>query len=432
MQASSYSSEFTMNDFYDAPFGTDHDHVFLGAGHDKNERKTWGVIALCSAMMAIEIIGGHLFGSLALVADGLHMSTHAGAMLIAALAYTYARKHAHDPRFVFGTGKLGDLAGFASAIILAMIALLIGYEAVSRLLSSVPIHFSEAIPIAVAGLLVNIASAWLLSGDDHHGHGHGHGHDKLHEHNGEVQLLNTRIGVISLSIFEDGIPPVFRISTATDGAELPAHNVTVTTLRPDGTNQVFAFYRSSDFLESTTEIPEPHDFKAVLKLPAEEHSITFEEHDHDGHGMDTRDHNMRAAYIHVIADAAISVLAIIGLLLAKTFGWLWMDPLAGIVGALVIANWSFGLIRDTGAILVDISTDDKMANKVRAAVDAAGDKLLDLHVWRLGPGHFGAIVSVATRAAQRGPSFYHTVLRQFKGLSHISVEVHSQPPTTTA
>src|ERR1700688_3043298 len=153
-----------------------HSHVFLGTGHEQNERKTWAVIVLCSIMMIVEIVGGSLVGSLALVADGLHMSTHAGAMLIAALAYTYARKHATDSRFVFGTGKLGDLAGFTSAIVLAMIALLIGYEAVSRFLSPVPIHFGEAIPIAVVGLLVNIASAWLLSGGDHHGHSHGHGH----------------------------------------------------------------------------------------------------------------------------------------------------------------------------------------------------------------------------------------------------------------
>src|SRR6202166_1376318 len=136
---------------------TGHDHVFLGAGHEKNERKTWAVIVLCSIMMLVEIVGGSLFGSLALIADGLHMSTHASAMLIAALAYTFARKHARDRRFVFGTGKLGDLAGFTSAIILAMIALLIGYEAVSRFLAPVPIHFAEAIPIAIVGLMVNIA-----------------------------------------------------------------------------------------------------------------------------------------------------------------------------------------------------------------------------------------------------------------------------------
>src|ERR1700733_14155311 len=178
-----------MSDFKDAAFGAGHDHIFLGVGHEKNERKTWAVIALCSAMMLIEIIGGSMFGSLALVADGLHMSTHAGAMLIAALAYTYARKHASDSRFVFGTGKLGDLPGCTSAIVLAMIAVLIGYEAVSRFLSPVPIHFGEAIPIAVVGLLVNLASVWLLSGDHHghgHSHGHGHGHDDhAHEDDGQ-------------------------------------------------------------------------------------------------------------------------------------------------------------------------------------------------------------------------------------------------------
>src|SRR5258708_12611157 len=152
-----------MSDFKNAAFGAGHDHIFLGAGHEKNERKTWAVIALCSAMMLVEIVGGSMFGSLALVADGLHMSTHAGAMLIAALAYTYARKHATDSRFVFGTGKLGDLAGFSSAIVLAMMALLIGYEAVARLLSPVPIHFGEAIPIAVLTLFANIPSVRLLT-----------------------------------------------------------------------------------------------------------------------------------------------------------------------------------------------------------------------------------------------------------------------------
>src|SRR5271167_3395720 len=153
-----------------------HNHVFLGEGHEHAERRTWAVIGLCGAMMALEIVGGSLFGSIALVADGLHMSTHAGALLLAALAYSYARKHANDPRFTFGTGKLGDLAGFTSAIILSMIALLIGYEAVSRIFTPVPIHFAEAIPIACLGLAVNIASAWLLSGGEHdHGHGHAHG-----------------------------------------------------------------------------------------------------------------------------------------------------------------------------------------------------------------------------------------------------------------
>src|SRR5712664_4010408 len=163
-----------------------HRHVFLGEGHDRSERKTWTVIWLCGAMMCAEIVGGLLFGSIALVADGLHMSTHAGALLLAALAYTYARRHAGNANFTFGTGKFGDLAGFTSAIVLAMIALLIGYESVSRMLAPVQIHFAEAIPIACLGLAVNIASAWLLSrgGHHHHGHGHapeGHDHEESHE-----------------------------------------------------------------------------------------------------------------------------------------------------------------------------------------------------------------------------------------------------------
>ena len=333
-----------MSELYESPFLVGHDHVFLGPGHEKNERKTWAVIVLCTLMMATEIIGGNLFGSLALVADGLHMSTHAGAMLIAALAYTYARKHANDPRFVFGTGKLGDLAGFTSAIILAMIAILIGYESVMRLLSPVPIAFREAIPIAVVGLLVNVASAWLLSGDDH-GHHHDHDHGHHHDH---------------------------------------------------------AAHASHD------------DDHADHAAPAIGH-------------VDSRDHNMRAAYVHVIADAAVSVLAIIGLLLARSFGWLWMDPLAGLIGALVIANWAYGLIRDTGGILIDLRADDTMAQRIRAAVTAAGDRLADLHVWRLGPGHFGAVLSVCSDDAQHGAAFFHALLKPQTGLSHLTVEVHNTP-----
>jgi cation diffusion facilitator family transporter len=427
-------SEPIMNEFYDAPFTAAHDHVFLGAGHEKNERKTWGVIVLCTLMMLVEIIGGRLFGSLALVADGLHMSTHAGAMLIAALAYTYARKHANDPRFVFGTGKLGDLAGFTSAIILAMIAMLIGYEAVVRLTSPVPIHFAEAIPIAVVGLLVNIASAWLLSGDDHAGHSHSHGHGNHgdHGHDEEVQHIETPAGLITLSIFEDGTPPVFRIHAEGHDSSLPEATVTVTTIRSDGARQVFTFSRRGKFLQSTTEIPEPHGFKVVVSLPYGEHEVVFEEHAHEDHesGVDSRDHNMRAAYIHIIADAAVSVLAIVGLLLAKIFGWLWMDPLAGIVGAIVIANWAYGLIRDTGSILMDMSPGEGMVNKVRSAIDAVGDKVVDLHIWRLGPGHFSAVVSVVTAHRGRESAYYHAILRRFKGLSHITVEVHNDRPTS--
>ncbi|MEC5404238.1 CDF family Co(II)/Ni(II) efflux transporter DmeF [Paraburkholderia sp. MPAMCS5] len=420
-----------MNDWKDASFDAGHDHIFLGAAHEQNERRTWAMIVLCAVMMVAEIAGGSLFGSLALVADGLHMSTHAGAMLIAALAYTYARKHASDPRFVFGTGKLGDLAGFTSAIVLALIALLIGYEAVQRLFAPVPIHFGEAIPVAVFGLLVNIASAWLLSGDHHghghghgHGHAHGHGHDN-HEHDPEEKPVTTKSGNLILSIFEDGVPPVFRIG-GQDGIGKPgAQAVKLTTLRADGARQTFGFTDRGAFLQSTTEIPEPHAFTAILEIGGERHGIEFEEHDHRAmHADVSRDHNIRAAYVHVIADAAVSVLTIIGLLLAWRFGWVWMDPLAGIVGALVIANWSYGLMRDTGAILLDMNHDRRLTEDVRKTVENAGDKLVDLHVWRLGPGHMGAVLSVNTDHAHHGPAFFHAALARFKGLSHITVEVN--------
>jgi cation diffusion facilitator family transporter len=302
-----------------------HSHVFLGEGHDKNERRTWAVIALCAAMMVAEIVGGLLFGSIALVADGLHMSTHASALLLAALAYRYARRHADDPRFSFGTGKLGDLAGFSSAIVLLMIAVLIGYEAVARLIAPVPISFNETIPIAVLGLIVNIVSALVLSGGHDHSHSHDHGHS--HEH-GDAHV----------------------------------------------------------------------------------------------HGTAHRDNNMRAAVIHVLADAVVSVLVIAGLLLGRTFGWLFMDPLAGLVGAAVIASWSYGLIRDTGAILLDMNPDRGMAERVRATIERDGDRLEDLHLWRLGPGHLGAILSVAT-TKPRDAGYYRSLLRHFRNLSHVTVEV---------
>lgn len=384
-----------MNDHGIAAGPLHHSHSFLGAGHAKSERKTWAVIWLCGAMMVAEIIGGLMFGSIALVADGLHMSTHAGALLLAALAYTYARKHADDRRFTFGTGKLGDLAGFTSAIILAMIAILIGYEAVLRIMDPVPIHFGEAIPIAVLGLAVNVASAWLLSsgahGHDHgHSHGHSHGHAAHADEHDESHRVATRHGLIVLDVFEDGVPPRFRLHAET-GPALTALNSTVETVRPDGTRQLFAMADRGGYLESVDEIPEPHAFTAHVRIEGEQHEVVFEEHDH-AHVAADRDNNMRAAVVHVIADAAVSVLVIVGLALASVFGWLWMDPLAGIIGACVIASWSYGLIRDTGAILLDMTPDERMAAKVRQTIEGEGDQVGDLHLWRLGPGHLGAIL----------------------------------------
>jgi cation diffusion facilitator family transporter len=402
-----------------------HNHVFLGEGHESSERKTWAVIWLCGIMMVAEIIGGVLFGSIALVADGMHMSTHAGALLLAALAYSYARKHANNPAFSFGTGKLGDLAGFTSAIVLAMIALLIGYESVGRIFAPIPIHFAEAIPIACLGLAVNIASAWLLSGG-HHDHGHSHGHD--HAHHGhdhdEQHEIATAGGLVRLEVFEAGQPPRFRLR-AIAGPALAAEALSIETLRSDGTRQRFAMADKGGFLESVDEIPEPHAFTATLRVDGQEYRTVFEEHEH-AHGSAARDNNLRAAVIHVMADAAVSVLVIAGLVLARAFGWLWMDPLAGIMGACVIASWSYGLIRDTGAILLDMNPDKGMASRLREDIEADGDKLADLHLWRLGPGHLGAIVSVVT-GKERDAEYYRARLARFKSLSHLTIEVARRP-----
>ncbi|GAC1620042.1 MAG: CDF family Co(II)/Ni(II) efflux transporter DmeF [Bradyrhizobium sp.] len=403
-----------------------HDHVFLGKDHDKAERRTWVVIVLCSIMMIAEIIGGALFGSLALVADGLHMSTHAGALLLAALAYTYARKYANDRNFTFGTGKFGDLAGYSSAIVLAMIALLIAYEAISRFLNPVPIQFNEAIPIAVLGLVVNVASAWLLSGGHHHCHSHGHAHD--HEHDEAPRRIALGRSTLEIAVFEDNVPPRFRVSAAA-GLLPAASDITIQTIRPDGSRQLFSFEQRGGYLESRDEIPEPHAFvariRAVQQDQHHERELEFEEHDH-GNGAHHRDNNMRAAVIHVMADAAVSVLVIAGLLLARSFGWLWMDPLAGFIGAIVIANWSFGLLRDTGSILLDRTPDPRMADKIRNVIEREGDQVTDLHLWRLGPGHLGAIVSVAT-GAPHDAAHYRQRLAGFADLSHVTVEVARRP-----
>ena len=313
-----------------APIASAHDHVFLGDNHARNERRTWFVIALTATMMVVEITAGSIFGSMALVADGWHMSTHAAAMLIAALAYAYARRHAKNPRFTFGTGKLGDLAAFASAIILALIALLIGWESLLRFASPVSINFNQAITVAVIGLGVNLISAWLLRDDHDHHHGHGHHHDHHHDH---------------------------------------------------------------------------------------DHG------DHHHHTPGARDNNLRAAYLHVLADALTSVLAIIALVLGSLYGWIWMDPAMGVVGALVIARWSWGLIRDSGRVLVDYSTlAQEIAQEIRDAIQGTGDQIADLHVWQLGPGHYGAIVSITSKNPQP-LSLYREKLAHVHEVSHLTLEV---------
>jgi cation diffusion facilitator family transporter len=259
-----------------------------------------------------------LFGSMAVVADGVHMSTHVAALAIAALAYRFARRHAADARFSFGTGKLGELAAFASALILLLIALLIAYESITRFFNPIAIRYNEAIAVACIGLAVNLMSAWLLSDEDHQ---HGHAHDDEGDHH----------------------------------------------------------------------------------------------HSHD--------HNIRAAYFHVLADAVTSLLAIGGLLMGRFYGLVWMDALVGIVGAGVIISWGVGLMRSSGAVLLDIVPSRGLADRVRARLEVGDDRVADLHLWQLGPGHAGVIASVVTQHPQP-PQAYKSRLADIAGLSHVTIEVH--------
>jgi cation diffusion facilitator family transporter len=296
-----------------------HDHDFLGAQHSRNERRTWIVVALTAAMMIGEIVAGSVFGSMALLADGWHMATHAAALGIAGLAYLFARQHTRNSRFAFGTGKFGDLAAFSSAIILAIIAVQIAYESAVRLVSPVPIAYGEAIFVAALGLCVNLISAWLLR-DDHHDHHHGHDHSHAHHH----------------------------------------------------------------------------------------------------------DNNLRAAYIHVVADAATSILAILALVVAMYSQWVWADPAVGIVGSLVIASWAYGLIRASGAVLLDVSADQKLETVIRDRLEMEGDKVTDLHLWQVGPGHRAAVISLVSDHPLP-PATYKERLLGLRGLSHVTVEVEACP-----
>ncbi|HOZ27115.1 MAG TPA: CDF family Co(II)/Ni(II) efflux transporter DmeF [Hyphomonadaceae bacterium] len=308
-----------------------HDHEFLGKDHDRNARRTLWVVALTAVMMVGEIVAGSLFGSMALLADGFHMATHAGALTVAAVAYGFARRNSRNPRYTFGTGKVGDLAGFASALVLGVVALAIAVESGQRLISPTTVAFDQAIIVAVIGLAVNLVSALLLSGGHHHGHSHGHHHDHHHDH---------------------------------------------------------------------------HDH---------DHG-----HHHHHHGSDN---NLRAAYLHVLADALTSVLAIIALVAGKYANWVWLDPAMGIVGAIVIARWSWSLMRDTAGVLLD-TADPHLVDEIRQEVEGPGDSwIADLHVWRIGPDAHAAVLTVATRPSV-DISTIRERLKPVHELVHVTVERH--------
>ncbi|WP_454798193.1 CDF family Co(II)/Ni(II) efflux transporter DmeF [Novosphingobium lindaniclasticum] len=305
-----------------------HDHDFLGASHDENARRTLWVVLLTALMMVGEIVAGYLTGSMALLADGFHMATHAGALSVAAIAYRYARRNTRNPAFSFGTGKVGDLAGFASALVLALIALGIGVESFLRLFRPITVAFGEATVIAVIGLAVNIVSALLLSGHHHHDH-HGHHEHGHHGHSGHG-------------------------------------------------------------------------------------------HGHHGHG----DNNLRSAYVHVLADALTSVLAIAALLAGRYLGWIWLDPVMGIVGGVVIARWAWTLMKETAFVLLD-RTDTHVAEEVREVVEGPGDaRITDLHVWRIGPEAHAAIIGVTAHDTAVDTAELRRRLTPVHELRHVTIERH--------
>lgn len=295
-----------------------HPHDFAVI-QEHGEKRTRQVLIITAITMLFEIAAGMAYGSMALLADGWHMSTHVAAFLITIFAYRFAKKHAASTAFAFGTGKVSVLGGFTSAIVLIIVALIMLIESGQRILAPQPIHFNEAIGVAVLGLLVNIACAFLLQG--HHDHGHTHN--------------------------EDG-------------------------------------------------------------------------HDHHHH-----DHNLKSAYLHVLADALTSLLAIGALLFGKYLGWNWLDPLMGIVGAGVICRWAYGLLRETGGILLDGSISTKELAAIKEKIEGTLDnRIADMHVWKVGPAHYAAILSIVTHYPKKN-EYYRELLREFTNLSHLTVEIHT-------
>lgn len=343
-----------------------HDHLFLGADHEENARRTVLVVILTVLMMVGEIAAGYITGSMALLADGFHMATHAGALGIAAAAYAYAKRHASSRRFSFGTGKVGDLGGFASALILGLVAIGIGVESLIRLLQPTSVEFGTATLIAVVGLGVNVVSALLLSGG-HHGHSHGqpdHGHGHSH-----ASQAKAKAQFVPVQHAEHG------------------HD-------------------------------HPHKHPHALAPAAAKRAADA------GHAPHGQDNNFRSAYIHVIADALTSVLAIAALLAGRYLGWVWLDPLMGIVGALVIARWSWTLMGATASVLLD-RTDEAVAEEIRELVERPGDATItDLHVWRVGPQAHAAIVSVVA-AARVGADEIRARLQPVHEVGHLTVEVRA-------
>jgi cation diffusion facilitator family transporter len=336
-----------------------HSHSY-GVGNPLAERRTWQVIGLAAAMMVVEIVAGTVFGSLALLADGWHMSSHTFALGIAAGAYYLARRYSSDPRFAFGTWKIEVLGGYTSALLLLGVAAYMGFESITRLLRPAPIRFDEAIPVAILGLVVNLVSAWLLSlgrgsthahaghTHSHAGHAHGHGHDHDRDH-----------------------------ASGRGEQSAPLANAAMEPARP--------------------------------------------RHEHH------QDMNLRAAYLHVVADAATSVLAIIALVGGRNFGAVWLDPVMGLVGTALVGQWAIGMLRGTGRALLDAEMDAPVVAEIREVVGSlpGPPAVHDLHVWRVGSGKYACVLCLESTSGLTADAVRAGLARHDE-LVHVTVEIN--PP----
>lgn len=343
-----------------------HAHEFSSQNRD-GEKNTRYVLYLTVITMVAEIAAGTIYGSMALLADGWHMGTHAAAFMITLFAYSYARKHANDPAFAFGTGKVSVLGGYTSAIALGLVALVMLIESGMRLINPEQIHFNEAIFVAVIGLSVNVLSVFLLK--DHHTHDHGHTHGHSHDH---VHTAHSH------------------------GAGPHTHD------------------------DSHAHV-ESHQDHSHCHHKQEHHAAEHERQKaHGGH-----DHNLRAAYFHVLADALTSVLAIAALLFGKYMGLTWLDPVMGIVGAVIISRWSWGLIQQTSPILLDGGVKASLQRKVVETLEAVPDhQVADLHLWRVSADHHAIMVSIVSHSP-KDVSYFNQLLSQFPELAHITIELHT-------
>ncbi|MBO1896757.1 cation transporter [Shewanella sp. BF02_Schw] len=406
-----------------------HQHNFTSV-NEQNVKRTWYVLVITVITMAIEVIAGTIYGSMALLADGWHMGTHAAAFCITLFTYSYAKKHANSDRFSFGVGKVGVLGGYTSAIALAIVAIIMLVESLHRLWSPIEIQFNQSILVAIVGLVVNIASMFIL-GHEHHGHDHGdhkhhsHKHDdhKLHshEHDDHEHHSHEHDDHKHHSHEHDDHE---RHSHEHDGHEHDDHKHH----SHEHDDHKHHSHEHDDHEHHSHEHDDhkhhSHEHDGHEHHSHEHHSHEHHSHEHHSHEHHNgNDHNLKAAYFHVLADALTSVLAICALLVGKFLGWYWLDPIMGVVGAVVITKWALGLMKQTSPILLDENIDEDYQLDIVNTINDEQTKVTDIHIWRISADHYSASIAICTSTDTNVESFKH-LLNKFDKLSHLTIEVN--------